>query len=179
MPLWIPAQGLHTFVCKKAPERTAGTMHWMNWSPGPWSLLVFQSLWTQPIRWKAAWWPFPGALGGRKATDLGCDCRVSVGWLIYYNISSWSFIQQQSGQLLVSLRNTQALTSTTYSSPLPSSHWVLLILLVMIFCPNLAASFPLSQAMTETSFLFQQLFILIQCFNAILLHHTFVQEEEE
>jgi len=51
--------------------------------------------------------------------------------------------------------------------------------LVELSCLISVAVLMLSLAMTETSFLFQRLSVLIQRFNAILLHDSFVKEGEK
>jgi len=117
---------------------------------------------------------FLWCIGGGKATDLGCDRRVSVGRFIRGHSSSCSW-----DGVLVSQPNTLALRPITCSSQSLLNHKVQLTRLVVHSCPNLVASFPLILAMTEISVLFQPLSVVIQRFNAILFLDSFVKEEEE
>ena len=71
-----------------------GTMPWMNWSPGLWSLLAFHApkshlVLADPMgngRVVVLW-----SSGGWKATDLGCNSHLSVGRLIRCSSCPWSW----------------------------------------------------------------------------------------
>ena len=65
-------------------------------------------------------------------------------------------------------------------SQLPLSHWVQSVRRVAFSFLSSVASLLISRATTEKSaFLFQRLSVLIQWYNAILLHDCFVEEEEK
>ena len=88
--------------------------------------------------------------------------------------------QQQKRQPLVKRRNIQTSRVIIFLSQLPLSHWVQSMRRVASSFRNSVASLLISRATTEKSaFVFQRLSVLIQRYNAILLHDCFVKEEEE
>jgi len=84
-------------------------------------------------------------------------------------------------KIIIRLRPIQTSRLITFFSQLPLSHWVQSMRRVAFSFLNSVASLLADQSGDdrEISFLFQRLSVLIQRYNAILLHDCFVKEEEE
>jgi len=125
---------------------------------------------------------FSGPLGSWKATDLGRNSHLSVGRLIQCTL------QQLPVKLVQQQKNAATRKTAKYSNI--QAHHIFQPVAVeslgpinasgRIFLSKLGRK-PATQSDDdrEISFLFQRLSVLIQRYNAILLHDYFVKEEEE